>query len=225
MTQSNILITGATGNVGTCLVKKLAALNVPFRALVRADSDYSFLKSLPQADIVVGDLANERSVTEALQGIEKVFLLTNSSEQAGHLQLNLVNLACKANVKHIVKLSQFAADLHSPVRFLRYHANVENRIKELGMTYTFLRPNLYMQGLIAFKDYIKQEGKFYAALGDAKISAVDIRDIADVAVAALTEAGHDNKIYNITGPEAISHYQIAEILSKSLDKTVSFMDV
>src|SRR5688572_29829514 len=131
MTQTKILLTGATGNVGTELVKKLANYNIPFKALVRTSEGNDLLKSLPQAEIVTGDLANGSCLRNALQAIEKAFLLTNSSEQAEQLQLNFVHAAHEAGVKHIVKLSQFAANVHSPVRFLRYHANVENRIKEL----------------------------------------------------------------------------------------------
>jgi uncharacterized protein YbjT (DUF2867 family) len=224
MTQTTILLTGATGNVGSQLAKKLDALKVPFRALVRS-RDNDVLKDLSHAEIVTGDLADEASLVTALQGIEKAFLLTNSSEQAEQLQLNFVNAAYRAGIKHIVKLSQFAAKEQSPVRFLHYHAVVENTIKELGLQYTFLRPNLYMQGFLAFKDHIKNDGKFYASVGQAPISAVDIRDIASVAAHALTEAGHENKIYNITGAEAITHYQMAAAFSIVLQKNVTFIDV
>ena len=225
MTQTKIFITGATGNVGTQLVKQLAALNMPFRALVRNGDNSDLLKSLPQVEIITGDLADEPALIQALKGIEKAFLLTNSSEQAEQLQLNFVYAAHKAGVKHLVKLSQFAADENSPVRFLCYHARVENKIKELGLNYTFLRPNLYMQGLIAFKDYIKNDGKFYASVGNAAISAVDIRDIAAVAAKALTENGHENMIYNITGKEAITHYQMADTFTHALGKKIMFIDV
>jgi uncharacterized protein YbjT (DUF2867 family) len=225
MTQATILITGATGNVGTQLVKKLAAANVPFKALVRSGDRNEYLASVPQAEVITADLADGAAVGKALQGIEKAFLLTNSSEQAETLQLDFAAAAHAAGVRHIVKLSQFAAAEHSPVRFLRYHARVENRIGELGMAYTFLRPNLYMQGLLAFKDYIKNDGQFYAAVGNAAISAVDVRDIAAVAACALTEAGHENKVYDITGGEAITHYQMAEIFTRVLGKPVKFTDV
>ena len=132
MIQPNILITGATGNVGSLLAGRLSALNMPFRALVRSQNNCAGLTKLPQAKIIIGDLADKNSLKEALQGIEKAFLLTNSSEQAEQLQLNFVDIAHNTGVKHIVKLSQFAADINSPVRFLRYHAKVENRIKELA---------------------------------------------------------------------------------------------
>jgi uncharacterized protein YbjT (DUF2867 family) len=119
-------------------------------------------------------------------GVDRAFLLTNSSEQAEDQQSAFVAVAQSAGVKHIVKLSQWAADKDSPVRFLRYHAAVERIIKESGLAFTFLRPNLFMQGLLAFRETIVGQGKFFAAAGDTKISAVDVRDIAAVATAALT---------------------------------------
>lgn len=225
MTTTKILLTGATGNVGTQLVKQLALRNVPFRALVRSGDNAAFLKTIPRAEIIVADMADTVAVTQALAGIERVFLLTNSSAQAETLQLNFVTATKAAGVQHIVKLSQYAARIDSPVRFLRYHAAVEDHIREQELQFTFLRPNLYMQGLLAFADYIKQDSQFYAALGHAAISAVDIRDIAAVAAVALTTDGHSNKIYNITGPAAITHYEMAETLSQVLDKKVRFVDV
>jgi uncharacterized protein YbjT (DUF2867 family) len=203
-----ILITGATGTIGSALTK---ILTVPYRAMTRTATHNS----------IQADFNNPASIEKALQGIEKVFLLTNSSEQAENQQITFVELAKKAGVKHIVKLSQWAADKDSPVRFLRYHAAVEEKIRESGMTYTFLRPNLFMQGLLSFI----QQGKFFAAVGNARISTVDIRDIADAAAAALTQPGHENKTYNLTGPEAITHYQMAETLSKVLNKNITFTDV
>lgn len=225
MKQANIFLTGATGAVGTQLVQKLASLNVPVRALMRSRFQAAAFKNIPNREIVTGDLESPASFEAALQDVEKAFLLTNSSEQAENLQLNFVEAAHRAGVKHIVKLSQLAASESSPVRFLRYHAKVENRIKELGFTYTFLRPNLYMQGLLAFKEYIRDQGQFFASVGNARVSVVDIRDIAAVAAACLTEPGHEDKIYDITGPESITHYEMAEIFSQELAKPTQFADV
>jgi uncharacterized protein YbjT (DUF2867 family) len=81
-------------------------------------------------------------------------------------------------VRHLVKLSASA-----PGRFLRYHASVEAAVQASGLTFTFLRPNLYMQGLLNFRQSIQQQRTFFAAAGDARISAVDMRDLADIAVA------------------------------------------
>jgi len=225
MKQANIFLTGATGSVGTELIRKLEPLNVQVKALVRSDSQAAALRGIPYVEVIAGDLADPASFQHALEGIETAFLLTNSSEQAESLQINFVEAAHRAGVRHIVKLSQFAASESSPVRFLRYHARVENRIKELGFTYTFLRPNLYMQGLLSFKDYIRDNGHFFAAIGEAKVSAIDVRDIAAVAAACLTQSAHENKIYDLTGPEPLSHHEMAGIFSRVLDKPVQFIDV
>ncbi|MFY0254545.1 SDR family oxidoreductase [Chitinophaga sp. 30R24] len=226
MTATNILITGATGNIGAELAQQLAAQGIPFRAMVRkSDSKSNSLAALPGAEIVTADFTDPHSITRALKGIEKAFLLTNSSEQAEELQTNFVDTAIAAGVQHIVKLSQLHAAAGSPVRFLRYHAAVEEKIRLSGLQYTFLRPNLFMQGLLGFRDPIVKLNKFFAAVGDAAISIVDIRDIATVAAISLTAPGHTGQIYDITGPEALTHPQMAAYLSKALNRSITYIDV
>ena len=220
-----ILITGATGNIGRELTEKLSAQNVPFRAMVRSSKSTEAVAGLKGAKVVIGDFNDSKSIADALDGVDRAFLLTNSSEQAEVQQGAFVEVAKRVGVKHIVKLSQWAADLDSPVRFLRYHAAVEQKIQEWGMGYTFLRPNLFMQGLLAFRETIAVQGKFFAAAGDAKISVVDVRDIAAVAAAALTGEGHAGQTYDLTGPEALTHWEMAEKLSKALGRQIQYVDV
>ncbi|GAB3538851.1 SDR family oxidoreductase [Spirosoma fluminis] len=193
--------------------------------MVRSENDVEKLSALTNAQIVQGDFTNSAAIAQALRGIERAFLLTNSSEQTEALQRNFVDEARRAGVRHLVKLSQFAADTNSPVRFLRYHAAVEQAIRESGLAFTFLRPNLFMQGLLGFRKSIVGQGTFFASVGEARISAVDIRDIAAIAAAALTEFGHERKIYAITGPEALTHAQMADTLAAALDRPVTFVDV
>jgi uncharacterized protein YbjT (DUF2867 family) len=134
-------------------------------------------------------------------------------------------LAADAGVRHLVKLSQLAADEASPVRFLRYHAAVERRIRALGIGATFLRPNLYFQGLLALAGPIREQSQFFAPIGDARVSAVDVRDIAAVAAAALTEPGHEGATYTITGPAAVTHAEIADAIGAGIGREVTFVDV
>jgi uncharacterized protein YbjT (DUF2867 family) len=102
---------------------------------------------------------------------------------------------------------------------------VEAAIQDANLTFTFLRPNLYMQGLLNFRQSIQQKSAFFAPVADARISAVDVRDLADVAVAALTTAKHDNKTYSLTGPDALTFAEMAQQLSSVLGRTISFVDV
>ncbi|ACU62515.1 SDR family oxidoreductase [Chitinophaga pinensis] len=222
---ATILITGATGNIGKELINLLSAKGISYNAMVRSIERAKELEVLPGITLVQGNFDDEVSLDKALRGIEKAFLLTNSSEHAEEQQLRFVNAAKRAGVKHIVKLSQWAADVSSPVRFLRYHAAVEAAITAAGMTYTFLRPNLFMQGLLGFKEVIRSEHKFFAAAGEARISLIDIRDIAAVAAVALTADGHENKVYDLTGPESLTHQQLATTFSQVLAHPIHFINV
>ena len=219
-----ILVTGATGSNGKEILKLLVAKNVQVRIMVR---DLNRAKDIaaPNVEIVEGDFDRPETLLTALSGVERAFLVTPSSDRVEMQQLAFVDAAKQAGVKQIVYLSQFDTKADSPVRFLRYHAAVEAAIQSSDMAYTFLRPNLFMQGLLNFRSTIATENTFYAAAGDAKVSAVDVRDIADVAVAALTQSGHEGKIYNLTGSQALTHTQMAEYLSAALARQITFVDV
>lgn len=219
-----ILITGATGNNGTEILKLLTACDVPVRAMVHGPDRTEAVKA-PNVQVVEGDFDHPDTLLATLEGVERAFLLTNSTERAEAQRLAFVEAARQSGVAHLVKLSQIHADKDSPVRFLRYHAAVEAAIQASGIAYTFLRPNLYMQGLLSFRSTIKDKNAFYAAAGDAKVSMVDVRDIAEVAVAALTGPGHEGKTYDLTGPQALTHAEAAEHLSTTLGRTINFVDV
>jgi len=182
-------------------------------------------RRLPNVQFVKGDFDDLDSMRRVCSGMERAFLLTNSTERAEQQQIAFVKVARESGIRHIVKLSQLHADANSPGRFLRYHAAVEAAIRASGLTFTFLRPNLYMQGLLNFRHSIQQKSAFFAAAGEARISAVDVRDLADVAVAALTTSKRDNKIYSLTGPEALTFAGMARQLSAALDRTITFVDV
>jgi uncharacterized protein YbjT (DUF2867 family) len=218
-----ILVTGATGNTGRAIVDALVERRVPVRAMVRTAADRGKLPA--GIDVVVADFNETAAVAAALDGAERAYLVTPSSEQAEEQQKRFADLAAKAGTRQLVVLSQLGSEENSPVRFLRYHAAVEQHVRGLGIGYTFLRPNLYFQGLLAFAGSISTQGQFFAPIGDATVSAVDVRDIAAVAAVALTGTGHDSATYTLTGPEAITHSQIAAALTAALGRTVRFVDV
>ncbi|MDQ4020813.1 MAG: SDR family oxidoreductase [Actinomycetota bacterium] len=215
------LVTGATGNTGSALLRELVQRDVRVRAMVRRADDPL---AAPVAEVAVADLDDEATVAAALAGVDRAYLVTPSSERAQDQQVRFAELAADAGVRHLVKLSQFAADEDSPVRFLRYHAVVERRIRELGIGWTFLRPNLYFQGLLAMAGMIRGTGAFAAPIGDAQVSAVDVRDIAGVAAAALTGPGDKGQIYTITGPAALTHAEMAAAIGSAIGRDVTFSD-
>jgi uncharacterized protein YbjT (DUF2867 family) len=220
---SPVLVTGATGNTGRALIDALARRGTPVRAMVRAEADRAKLPA--DVAVVVADFDDPASLAAALDGTERAYLVTPSSERAEEQQQRFADLAVKAGLRHLVVLSQLAADQHSPVRFLRYHGAVEQHIRDLGIAYTFLRPNLYFQGLLGFAQQISAEGRLYAPIGDALVSAVDVRDIAAVAAVTLSEPGHEGAAYTLTGPAAITHAQIAAALTAAIGRDVAFVDV
>jgi uncharacterized protein YbjT (DUF2867 family) len=219
-----ILVTGATGNTSSPLVSMLEARGVSIRAMIRRAGDDRRL-DVKSASPVVADFDDPASLESALDGVTRAYLVTPSSAAAEEQQVRFAELAARAGVLQIVLLSQYASAEDSPVRFLRYHAAVERRIRELGVGYTFLRPNLFMQGLLGFASTIASDGAFFAPIGVTRVSMVDVRDIADVAAAALTEPGHLGQTYDITGPEAVTHGDVAAALSRALGRSVIFSDV
>ena len=219
-----ILITGATGSVGFELARLFAAHAIPTKAMVRSSASADKFTDLAGIEPVTGDFDDAASLDAALADVERAFLLTNSTERAETQQLAFVAAAKRAGVKYIVKLSQLHAAVDSPVRFLRYHATVEQAIRDSGMDYTFLRPNLFMQGLLGFKDTIAQ-GQLFAPIGASKVSLVDVRDIAAVAFEALTAPGHAGRSYDITGPEALTHAEIAARIGNAIGADVAFVEI
>ncbi|WP_328856590.1 SDR family oxidoreductase [Williamsia herbipolensis] len=220
----NILIAGATGATGSATIAALASSGHEYTALLRRRSDVTRLAAVPTT-IAEGDLDDETTMAAALRGIDAAYLVTPSSERAEQQQIRFVELAAEAGVSRIVLLSQLGAAIDSPVRFLRYHAVVEARLAELGIPTTIIRPNLFFQGLLAMREMITHTGTLVAPIGDARVSAVDVRDIGEVAATALLDSSDASYCHTLTGPDAITHREMAESLAESTGSTIGFQDV
>jgi uncharacterized protein YbjT (DUF2867 family) len=220
MNTPTVLVTGATGTVGSSLVPALQARGVAVRAMTRTPDH-----AITGVENVVADLRDPESVAAALKGADAVFLNSPSAPDAAKLQIRFADLALRAGVHRLVLLSQYAARADSPVRFLRWHAEVEAHVQTLGLGHTVLRPNLYLQGVLAFTGSIADQGWFGAPIGDAAVSAIDTRDIAEAAAAVLTGPGHTGRSYTLTGPLAVTHDQIARALSTATGRDITFSDM
>jgi uncharacterized protein YbjT (DUF2867 family) len=220
-----ILVTGATGNIGRILVEKLAAANVTARALVRSREKAEGIEKLG-LEAVIGDLDKPETLQPALEGIEKVFLLSAPDPRQVELQGNLIKEAKTAGARHIVKLSAMGVgQAGESFTLARLHRETEEEIERSGIAYTHLRPNGFMQNALMFAGTIKTQGAFYAPLGDAKVSYVDARDVAAVAFSTLTEDGHEGKAYEITGPESLAYEDVARELSSATGHEVKYVNV
>jgi uncharacterized protein YbjT (DUF2867 family) len=220
-----ILVTGSTGLTGSELVRRLSAKGIPSRALVRNLAKSNALQSLPNVEIVQGDLARPESLTEALRGVDRAILISSSDPTMLETQSSFIEAARKAGVRHVVKLSGIIPELDSPFRFARMHAEIEKRLEESGLAYTHLRAGEFMPSYFRQVPSIVARGVLALPMGDATIASVDIGDLAEVAIAVLTTSGHEGMTYPLTGPESLSMVEVAEKLSAAIGKTVRYVDV
>jgi uncharacterized protein YbjT (DUF2867 family) len=227
--QKTVLVTGATGTIGSEVVKQLLDVTptINIKAGVHLVENAKKVKEDDRVEAVQIDYKKPETLKEAFKDADKLFLLTHDSPKSAEHASNLVAEAKKAGIRHIVKLSALGADMESVVASLRLHRQAEKIIEESGILYTFLRPGEFMQNFVNFDSQtIKEQDAFYLPAGDPKVSFVDVRDIAAVAVKTLTDNDkHNNKTYTITGPEALSYYQAAEILSNATGKKISYVNV
>ncbi|MGO1768973.1 MAG: NmrA family NAD(P)-binding protein [Microbacterium sp.] len=221
MTEApDILVLGATGATGRATAEALAARGVAYRALSRDPSRVRSRLAVP----VAGDLDDAEGLRAALAGARAAYVVTPSSERAETQQIRFLELAAEAGVTRVVLLSQLGARADSPVRFLRYHAAVDAHAASLGLGVTALRPNLFMQGLLAFAEVIRAGAVLPAPIGDAPVSLVDVRDIGEVAAHALT-ADEPLGVQTLTGPEALTHAQLADELARATGRAIRFEQV
>ena len=163
---------------------------------------------------------NPETLRAAFQGCDRLFLLGPNALNQTELELNAVEAAKAAGVRHIVKQSVMGA-AEEAYSLANIHRPVEKAIEGSGLAWTFLRPNSFMQNTVTFMaQTIRAEGAFYSASGQARISHVDVRDIAAVAVTALRAPGHEGKIYTLSGPEALTYDDMADELSKALGRDI-----
>ena len=220
--SNTILVTGATGNVGSQVVQQLIASGVTPRVAVRSINKAESLKKAG-AEPVEMDLDRPETVQSALTGVDKVFLVSPFVPNMVELTAILIEAAKRANVQQIVKLSALA---QPGIALSKWHEEMEKAITSSNIPFTFLRPNGFMQNFVnAMAESIKSDNAFYLNAGDGKVSFVDTRDIASVAVAALITSGHEGQSYTITGAQALSHAETAAILSQVLGRTINYVDV
>lgn len=219
-----ILVTGATGQIGSLVLQQLLESDVPVRAFVRDEKRVEQLDH-PSLEVAVGTFEDKDSLEKAVKGMDSIFLVARDNPDQVQQHENVIRAAEQNGVRNIVKLSAFTASKDSPISLMRWHAETEEMLKNSTLDWTFIRPQLYMQNLLRSGESVAKEGVLTAPMDNDAFALIDVRDIAEAAAEILKSKGHVSKIYTLTGPSPTTYTQIAETLSEVLDKPVSYSAV
>jgi len=216
-----ILITGAAGKTGQTVIRALATKGEAVRAFVRRDEAASVVRALGAREAVVGDMRDEGAVRRAMKGIRAVYHIcpnVNAEEQ------RIGELAIRAAREGQVEYFVFHSALHPQAAAMPHHWNklrVEEALFESGLPFTVLQPTAYMQNMLAGWKSIAEEGVLRVPYSvEARISLVDLEDVAEAAAKVLTEPGHVGATYELAGTPPLSHVEVAQAIAQQLGRSV-----
>lgn len=217
-----VLVTGATGTVGRKLVGELHRMGAQVRALSRDPRS----ARLPEGvQVVGGDLGRPDSLAPAVIGVDRVFMLCTGPARVAQ-EANLVAAAQRAGVARIVKLSALTVeDTSQHDAITRWHAAGELAVAESGLGWTFLRPGAFMSNALAWIPMVKHQGKVFAPFINVRTAAIDPLDVALAAARVLTEDGHEERAYALTGPELLGPTEQVERLGQVLGRSLELVEV
>ncbi len=214
-----ILVIGATGTVGTELVTQLVQAGRYVRTLTRNPQKADKFGS--NVEVMVGDLNDQKSLIAPMQGVDRFFLITASTQQ----DKNALAAAKEAGARHVVKISTQEAGWTPVEGHGHWHKEREELIQSSGLAWTFLRPSMYMNFALSWVPSIKLGNTIQTAGGNGKLGAIDPWDVAAVAKEALISQGHENVAYELTGPELLSFGDMATELSKVLGLAIRHVEI
>jgi uncharacterized protein YbjT (DUF2867 family) len=214
--MNTILVTGATGNVGSEVIRALGT-TAHIRAAVPGAEDRS---RLPEGiDTVRFDFTDPATYAEAFSGVDRVFLMRPPHISDPKVIAPSIEAARAGGVRQIVFLSLQGAEKNAIVP----HAKIEKLLLGAGIPWTFLRPSFFMQNLSGqHRDEIRDRDEIFVPAGNGRTSFIDVRDIAAVAALALTEQGHENTAYTLTGSEALTYDEVAAEISAQVGRTIRY---
>ncbi len=219
-----ILVTGATGKVGSAVVEELQSTGQPFKAMVRS-KDKAVALNKSGVETVIADFTNPESCRQALSNIDKVFLLAPPARNMAELEKNFIDACKTTGVKHIVNISAVGTSKDSSLNLGQWHYQTEEYLTQSGIPYTIIRPHSFMQNILANIGSVKAQSTIYSSLADAAVPLVDARDVGAVAVRVLTEDGHAGRIYTITGGAKVTQNDVAAVLGNTIGKGVKYIPV
>ena len=218
----NILVIGATGTVGSEVLRLLRGRDgIHIRAAVR-DKTKSAVLAGPGVDLVLFNYDKPETYAPACQGIDSIFIVAPFNPNGVAQSQAFLRTAGESGVTHVTKLSVIGSVRNITVG--KWHAAIDDALKKSGMAWTLLCPGGFMQNFIE-TSAPQLDGGMYFPAGNAKACFIDTRDIAAIAVKALTEPGHEGKEYTLTGPEDLSYAEVAAIIGEVSGRQIRYIDV
>jgi uncharacterized protein YbjT (DUF2867 family) len=218
-----ILITGASGNVGGAVLSEVLKTRHKVRAMYRSEADAE--KAPAGVEKVIADFADKDSLRRALRGVDKIFLVCSPVPDLVALESNVVDVCREIGIERIVQNSALGAG-EVEGSYPNWHKAVERSVEYSGIAFTILRPDTFMQNILAFyAPTIRTQAAFYSATKKSHIGFIDVADIAAVAARALTAPGHERQTYELTGPEGLTYDEVAERISRVAGRTVRYVDL
>ncbi|HWT54525.1 MAG TPA: SDR family oxidoreductase [Rhodocyclaceae bacterium] len=226
MNKQTILIIGAAGNNGVATLEALARkqdANVTVRVGVRSEAKAADLRAkFPNVETAILDLDKPETLPAAFVGVDKLFLILGNVEQReAHAKAAIDAAKASGSVRHVVFYSVVGAE-YEAILFARQFRAGEKYLEASGLAWTHLRTIFFQDNLVGWADGIKQ-GSFYFGIGEGRFAPLNVADIGEIAANILTTAGHENKAYNVTGPELVSGKDFADIFSKVTGKAVHYV--
>lgn len=213
-----ILVTGATGNIGSALLKELHAHGAgPLRGLTRNAARAVFPEGV---EAVEGDFAEPTSLKPALQGVRSLFLVSRLGSDA-----DILETARQAGVEHVVLVSSITVQTHAHLGPAGENLAVERLLKASGMAWTILRPTQFASNALMWAASIRGHETVRAPYAETALPTIHPADIAAVARVALTEPGHQGRTYALTGPEPVTARQQVEAIASALGRQVPFTEI
>lgn len=219
-----LLVTGATGNVGSAVLAELANGPHRVRAFVRDPARLHI--EAPNIEVVVGDFADDSSLARALEGVEAAFLASTLDVRMAELQKRFIAAAERAQVQRMVQLSAIGANASQCcVRALRWLGQVEAALKQSSISATHLRAGFFYQNLLTFSESITTQGIIAGPFRAAAWPMVDARDVGAVAAAVLVDPAHAGQSCEVTAYENLTYHEIAQRLGAVLELPLRYVDV
>jgi uncharacterized protein YbjT (DUF2867 family) len=218
-----ILVTGASGSVGKAVLAEVARSGAPHRAMYRSKQEAA--KAPAGTETVIADFSDKASLAAALRGVDSVYLVCSPIPDLVQLEGNVIEASQAAGVRRVVLNSALGAGDYGK-SFPSWHRKVEDKLKATKLAYCILRPNSFMQNVLTYyAPSIRAQGAFYGAMGNARTTYLDVRDIAVVAAKVLRGGEHDGKTYELNGPEALTYPEVAQKISQHAGIAAKYVDI